>query len=265
MSIRTNLKLPREHGAWAMLYVPFVMGILVAGSFSWRVLLLGLSMTFVFIAREPLLLWWRARNQGKESGAMGRLVLIYFGLAAFFGTPLVFFSHLFGLLPLALLVIALLGINTLQAGQREDRTVLGESLAIVGLTLTAPAAYYVAHGRWEVVALWLWTLSALYFASSIFYIKLRVLALNPRKQQAREQAWWYCALYHSSLLISLVVLALTSSVYLFALVAFGPALLRAFWSLLRPAHQLNLRRVGVLEICYSLIFLIFMAMTFRWQ
>src|ERR1051326_7839061 len=198
MNFRTTFKLPKEHGAWAMLYVPFCMGILVAGSLSWRVLLLGLSMTFVFIARESLLLWWRARSRGKEASDTGRLMLIYFGLAALCGAPLIFFSQLFGLVPMALLVIVLLGINTLQAAQREDRTVLGESLAIIGLTLTAPAAYYVARGKWETVALWLWILSALYFTSSIFYVKLRVLALSARKEQARQQAWWSCALYHSS-------------------------------------------------------------------
>src|ERR1041385_42416 len=127
MNFRTTFKLPKEHGAGAMLYVPFCMGILVAGSLSWRVLLLGLSLTLVFIAREPLLLWWRARSRGKETRAKGQLALIYFGLAAVFGAPLIFFYQLFGLVPIALLVIVLLGINTWQAGQREDRTVLGES------------------------------------------------------------------------------------------------------------------------------------------
>jgi hypothetical protein len=262
MNFRTTLQLPREHGAWAMLSVPFLIGVLVGGGQSWRVLWLGLAMTFVFIAREPLLLWQRARRRGKDSGAARRLVFIYFGLAALFSAPLLVFHHLFGLVLLGLLVMILLGVNTWQAGQREDRTVLGESLAILGLTLTAPAAHYVARGRWEVVALWLWALSALYFTSSVFYVKLRVLE-STRKEQARKQAWRHCALYHASLSISLVVLALTSSVYLFALVAFAPALLRAFWSLLKPAGQLNLRRIGVMEICYSLVFLIFMAIAFR--
>ena len=39
MSLRVMLKLPREHGAWAMLYVPLVTGVLVAWSFPLRVLL----------------------------------------------------------------------------------------------------------------------------------------------------------------------------------------------------------------------------------
>ena len=52
MSLRSNLGLPREHGAWAMFYVPFVLGILVAGRVSLPVLLLLLATSTVFISRE---------------------------------------------------------------------------------------------------------------------------------------------------------------------------------------------------------------------
>ncbi|MEP7274444.1 MAG: YwiC-like family protein, partial [Acidobacteriota bacterium] len=34
MKLRFGLKLPKEHGAWAMVYVPFVLGLLVAGKFN---------------------------------------------------------------------------------------------------------------------------------------------------------------------------------------------------------------------------------------
>jgi hypothetical protein len=51
--------------------------------------------------------------------------------------------------------------------------------------------------------------------------------------------------------------------HVFALIAFAPVLMRTAWHLLKPADQLNLRRVGVLEILYSLIFLIFITLTFN--
>lgn len=246
-----------------MLYVPFVVGVLVAGRVSWHVLLLGLAITLVFIARESLLAWWRARQRGREAGEAGKWLVVYLGLAAASGAPLILWSHFYWLIPLGLLVAALLAVNTLQAGQREDRTVLGESLAILGLTLTAPSAHYVAVGALSPVALWLWALSALYFTSSIFYVKLRVLQLNPRKAQARQRAWWLCALYHLFLSVSLLALALTGGLHLFAVVAFAPVLVSRFLALSQPAGQLSLRRVGVQEICYSLFFLVFITLTFR--
>jgi hypothetical protein len=246
-----------------MLSVPFVTGILVAGTVSWRVLLLGLSATFLFIARESLLTWWRARRRGREAGTVRWLMLIYLGLAGLFGAPLLFQHHLFGFVPLGLLAFILLGINTEQAVRQEERTITGEVLAIIGLTLTAPTAHYVARGEWESTALWLWALNALYFTSSVFYVKLRVLSVHSRKEQARQQIERQCAFYHSFLLMALLVLALTGSLNVFALIAFAPVLMRTAWHLLKPADQLNLRRVGVLEIFYSLIFLIFITLTFN--
>ena len=242
--------LPREHGAWAMLYVPMAVGALVAGGFSWRVALIVLAQTFVFIAREPLLVWWRA-------------LAVYLAFAAVSGAPLVFVSRLLWLVPLGLVSALLLTVNAEQAARREDRTLAGELLAIAGLTLTAPATYYAARGQWDGVAIWLWALCALFFASSVFYVKLRVAALNRRKGQERRRAISRCAVYHTFLLAALLGLALSTSLNLFLFLAFAPVLARSFWSLARPAGELNLRRVGVAEIVYSLFFLAFITLTFR--
>lgn len=246
-----------------MLYVPLVAGALVAESFSWRVVLISLAMTFIFISRESLLAWWRARRRGSDGRESLRVMLIYLVLAGASAAPLIFVSHLFWLAPLGLVAIALLAFNAEQGARREDRTVMGEMIAILGLTLTAPATYYVARAEWNAVALGLWGLCALYFASSVFYVKLRVYWLNRRKEHVRQQAFKSCALYHAFLLASLLVLAFTGSLNLFALVAFAPVLARSFWQLIKPATRLNLRRIGVLEIIYSVVFLIFITLSLR--
>ncbi len=264
MRLRTTLRLPKEHGAYAMLYVPFLLGVMVAGDFSGRVWLLLLSVTALFISRESLLVWWRARSRGRKAIGAGRLLAVYLGLTALCGALLLLFWQLFWLVPLALVGGVLLIINGKQAVRLEERTVLGEVLAICGLTLAAPAAYYVASGAWESTAIWLWVLSALYFASSVFYIKLRVLSLHPQRQQDQRRVWQHCAFYHSFLLVSLLLLAFTGSLHLFALIAFAPVLGRAFWSLFNPARKLNLTRAGIFEVIYSLMFLIFITLSFRW-
>jgi hypothetical protein len=40
-------------------------------------------------------------------------------------------------------------------------------------------------------------------------------------------------------------------------------LARTFWFLFKPAGQLSLKRIGVLEIIYSVVFLVFITLTFR--
>jgi hypothetical protein len=257
------LKLPKEHGAWAMLYVPFAVGALVAWSAPLRLLLLAVSVTFVFIARESLLIWWRARGRGRQNDEALRFTVSYLALAGVFGAPLLLVYHLYWFIAMGLAALVLLAINARQAVRREDRTIGGEMMAIAGLTLTAPAAFYAARGAFDVDALWLWVLCAVYFASSVFYVKLRVNTISPRMNEARRQAWWRCAFYHAFLLASLLVLALTGNLNLFAFAAFAPVLTRSFWYLARPERRINLRRVGWLEMVYSLVFLVFTTLNFR--
>ena len=263
MSLRSALKLPKEHGAWAMLYVPFVLGVAVAGRVNWPVLLLLLSTTAVFISRESLLVYWRARARGRDAAEAGRALLIYLTLAAAFGSPLIFVYKLFWLIPLGLIGAALLLVNGKQAARMEERETTGEIMAIVGLTMTAPAAYYAASGRWEMTTSWLWLLSALYMASSVFYIKLRVYRLNPRKQAEQRRALRSCAFYHSFLIVALPALIFAGSLGLFAFIAFTPALVRTFGGMLAPKSKVNLMRAGILEIAYSIVFMICAALGFR--
>jgi hypothetical protein len=263
MSIRSALKLPKEHGAWAMLYVPFILGVAVAGRVNWPILLLLLSATAVFISRESMLVYWRARARGRDAAEAGRTLLLYLALAAALGSPLVFAFELFWLIPLGLIGAALLLINGRQATRMEERETMSEIMAIGGLTMTAPAAYYAASGRWEMTAFWLWLLSALYMASSVFYVKLRVYRLNPRKQAEQRQALRSCALYHSFLIVALPALIFAGSLSLFAFIAFTPALVRTFWGMFKPKSKVNLMRAGILEIAYSLVFMICAAVAFR--
>lgn len=246
-----------------MLYVPFAVGTLVAATFSWRMLLLLLSVTSLFIARESLLVWWRGGSHRQTRQQARRVTLIYLAFAAAIGGPLVWLDKLYWLVPLAAASAGLLLFNAQQARRRADRTIFGETIAILGLTLTAPAAYYVATGTVDRTALWLWAMCALYFTSSIFYVKLRVYAMNRRKPEAQRHSWRLCALYHLFLLGGLTVLATAGGLNPLAMAAFAPALARSFWQLVKPAAELNLRRIGVMEIVYSLVFLVFITMTFR--
>ena len=262
MTTRSRFKLPREHGAWAMLYVPFAVGWFVAGSSPFRLVLLALSVTFVFIAREPLLVWWRGRTRGRLNQEAFQFGLGYLLLGALFGVPLLVVYDLFWLTAIASLALVLLALNARQAVARKDRTIGGEMMAIVGLTMTAPAAFYAARGAFDVTALWLWALCTIYFASSIFYVKLRVSTINPHRDESGRQTR-RCGFYHAFLLMLLLTLSFTGDLTAFALIAFAPVLARSFWYIARPARQINLRRVGLLEMVYSVVFLIFTTLNFH--
>src|SRR5262245_57624321 len=125
MSLRSKMKLPREHGAWAMLYVPFVLGVTVAGNINGAAVWLLLATTALFISRESLLVWWRARKRDRQTQSSryaGQLLLIYLLITAACGLPLLLFYQFYWLMPLALIGAALLIINGRQATDFEDRT-----------------------------------------------------------------------------------------------------------------------------------------------
>jgi hypothetical protein len=269
MKAHSVLKLPREHGAWAMLYVPLFAGVVAAGRISFSVFLLALATTSFFISREPLMAWIKARRCQKDPGRSRILMLVYIGSGLLFAAPLIVVSRLFWLLPLGLLVLVLLWVNSaLAARGREEYAARGwraasEISGIAGLALGAPAAYYTASGGLGGTAAWLWLLSTLYFISSVFYVQMRVLSCNRRRPEAYRKAQSYCAAYHLLLLIGLVLLARLGSFNFLVLIAFAPALVRALFHLVRPRGRLSLGRIGALEIVYSAVFLVFIALAFR--
>ena len=246
-----------------MLYVPLLVGIAAAWAFPWRLVLLIISATLFFIGRESLVAWWRAYRRGNDHRRWLGTTLVYFGLFALLGAPLILLFQLYLLIPVALIGIILLAVNAEQSVRREDRTIAGEGLAIAGLTIVAPTAHYVALGEWNNDALLLWLLSALYFMSSVFYVKFRVSAANTRRARESRRSWSYCAAYHVALPVIFVALTLLTDRHMLAVLGFAPVIARAFWSLLRPAPRLNLKRIGVLEIVYSVVFLVFMTLTFK--
>ena len=259
MRLRAKLKLPKEHGAWAMLFVPMAAGVLIAKSFSPQLLLFMLSATLLFISRESLLVWLRARSRGKKAPDARQLLIIYLSAGLIPAAPLILHYRLVALIPMALAALTLAAFNVRGTVRFNDRTAWGDSVAILGLTITAPAAFYVASGRWDNLALLLWALSAMYFASSIYYVKLRVASVHAGQAADRRG----CARYHGFLLGSLVLMAYTGNLRWLTIAAFCPVLIRSFAQLIRPASRVNLRRAGILEIVYSLVFLFFITLTYR--
>jgi hypothetical protein len=246
-----------------MLYVPLVLGGVVAGGGAWRVILLGLSATFVFFGRESGLVWWRAKARRSDAGNAGIVTLVCLGLAAIAAGPLIVFARLYGLALFGAASAGLLVWNARQAAKREERTMTTELLGIAGLTLTAPAAYYAGRAVWSMEAMWLWLLSALYFASSVFYVKLRVLSVHSRQPRELARIRRLCFGYHLALAAAITLLAQPGRFGAFLILAFAPILVRAFWHLLRPGKQLVLKRIGLLEVLYSVVFLVFSAAGFQ--
>ena len=171
--------IPREHGVWPMFLVPLLVGAGVAPISDGMVGLLLSAAIFAHVARYELLLLVRLRAKG---GVDRRAFLLFLSSSA-----LAFTSALFLVLEARWLLLSLGGgallfmaLHTFLALKRTERSIHGELLGIAGLTMTAPAAYYVAAGELNVAAFTLWLLSFLYFGRSVFYVKMKVAAHGKR-------------------------------------------------------------------------------------
>jgi len=258
------MRVPKEHGAWAMLYVPFAAGVLAAGPVTLGhlpglVLLLG-SVTGLFLGRESLLAWLRSRDRRQDSRDKARATSWQLGGAIACAAGLLATRPPAAIVPLGLFGAIVLGIHILQMRRREARTISGEVLAILGLTLAAPAAFLVGTGAWSPRALLLWALCVLFFTSSVFHVKHRVLAAQPRRVAERRAMRWASGVYHVLLLVALGVLAAGRHVHVFVWVAFLPVVVRAFAALFAQPARPDLKRAGILEIAYSILFLLFVTL-----
>jgi hypothetical protein len=263
--MQQGIPIPREHGAWAVLYGPFLIGAGSAGRLDAEILIFWVAVTAFFLARHPLSRLARLGAAGpidadKFSYWM-RWFVIYLvaGLAA--TVPLLFYYKLWYLLPLggasALVLLAHLYLST----KRAERRLLGEFLGVAGLTLTAPGAYYVLQARADDVALFLWFWNLLYFTSGIFYVKMRV-GCFARKPDS-HLLLWQCALYHLLLLCLIVSWVWWGRVSQLFLLAFLPIVVRAFAGMLVRQRGLNLKRIGYMEIGFTVIFVIAMVWASR--
>ena len=139
--------LPREHGAWAMLYLPLVLGVIVA----WPVplvpgSLLVASTTAAYLAQHAAGVLLRRRG----APGTGVWLALYGAVAVLSGAALILGFGLRDLLWLALPSLVLLGWyarHRRNTRRQIDRSLRSQLASVAVLALTAPAAVIVARGQ----------------------------------------------------------------------------------------------------------------------
>ena len=259
-----KVPVPREHGTWAMLYAPLICAIVSVGYVDLRLGLFLLSTTAAFFLREPLETWIRLRTL--KSSDESRLAELRNWIAAYLVPACVPAAYLMisfdlWLLPIfAAIYCAMLVLHVLWISNRSDRQVQAELAAVLALTSSAPACRYAMLGTLDFTAFLLWALNALFFASSVFYVKMRVSRVA-RKHSTSHAVTLSC-LYHLLLAAALATLAMRGWIPWLATLAFAPVLVRAFWGILSRG-KLSLTRIGIGEVVFTVVFVCIMILSFR--
>jgi hypothetical protein len=254
--------LPKEHGTWAMLLVPFVVGSGVARRCDVVQVLLLVAVVIAFLLYTQAAGWFRAiRTPAASSPARGavRTRLAALALAA----TLAAIPALTALPPRDVLALAIvtagIGIAVVAAlAARRERALAGQLLAPVGLGFSAVVAHAVARRALEPLAFALWALCALFFVGGVLYVRLKILALPRRKALGTPGARTRFAAPTLGLLVLVVVLAglvvWWARLSPLVMLGFTTVAVQALVGAARVDRPASLKRVGLISTAHSVVF-----------
>jgi hypothetical protein len=229
---------PKQHGAWAMLVLPFLFGMFAAGPKPIHGLLfLGWLCAYLF--SYPLLQWLRT---GKKR-VYQTPTFLYGGVLFVIGAALLIWKpELFRWAPL---FIPMLLVNLIYARRNRERAVLNDLAAVVQFSLMVFVAFDAGGGEDWRFAAGLFLLSLLYFTGTVFYVKTMIREKNNKRFYRLSVA------YHAVLPI---VVGLTVDPLLVPV--FVVLFIRAVWT---PRTNLSVKAFGMLEFAYAALMIVSVA------
>ncbi|HET9406859.1 MAG TPA: YwiC-like family protein [Candidatus Sulfotelmatobacter sp.] len=282
---RRALIVPREHGAWGLLLVPLVTGAGVAIHEIWvphvspplRDMGITLSPTvsfFLLLAAALALFWMRTpvesllgtsamrAQTAEERRTVGAVIAALLAVAAMTLGALLWAGRNRHLWLIGLVAgVAFAAQAALKKLGRSVR-MLSEMVGTLGLTASAPAAYYVMTGKLGVTAFMLWLANFLFAGNQIHYVQLRIH--TARLEGFREklaQGWKFATGQVGMIAIVCIACALKFMPWA-VLLAFAPVLLRGFAYFLQKPGPLVVRRLGWNELAQGVGFCVLLVAAF---
>jgi len=253
--------IPREHGAWAVLLVPILVVAAVLRTVNFNLLFLTVSLLLAFMAFVPAQILLRRGWSAPANAELKRAKtwsLVYAVGCMLFALPLVlqgFWSlPLFGLIGVAAFIVSLM------ISKGSQKTILSDLFAVLGLTLSGPAAYYVLRGSTDALSAQLWLLCFLFFGSSVFYVHMKLKAASLKGVELdrthKLSLGWLNLGYHFLMLALVGVLAALNFTNELAVVAFAPIAVHAVYGTFKLSTRVKFKNLGWALLGHSIAFVI---------
>lgn len=227
--------IPNQHGAWAFVITPVVIGGLRAGWTLWHwLLLLGWISAYCFNFYIGLTVkGWRREDRFSRYRSQQ---LTYGAIAAVSATALCIQRPQLLIAGLALLPV--FAANLYFISSRNERAWLNDLLGVIAASWLGGISLWFGSENFEVTNLtWLlWT--GCYFAGTVWYVKTMI------RERGKSGWLWLSRLWHTGLV---VVVAIADPAFL---AVFIPAGVRAWWL---PGHKISAKHVGFIEVGITLI------------
>jgi len=269
---RRAMIVPREHGAWGLLFVPLFTGF--AAGFApeyriWSLLLFTVCAVALFFLRTPVesLLGigsMVARTSGERRTAL--VASAGFGLLASACLIVLIWKERYS----ALLVLgAVIGCTfVLQAVLRRlgrSTRMISQVVGAIGLTCAAPEAYYIGTGHLDIRAFVLWAVNWIFAGNQIHFVQLRIRAARATTFTERFERGRLFFIAQLALLPVLVLASLSRKLTPLMIIAFVPAVLRGSQWFFRKAEPLDVKRLGWSEMKHGIAFGILLAIAFLYR
>ena len=252
---RRRLRLiPNQHGAWAFLVVPLLLGFTVAG-WSW----VGAGFAFAWVVSYPLSFYsmrvlraWLKRHRltrvaKRDLTAAG----VWAVPLALVGVPLLIVRP--WLVAVAAVAAVLWSVSLWFSIRGQERSMANDLLLVAQAATAVPLMWAVTTNSvalesfptavWELMAL-----SAVYFTGTVIHVKSLI-------RKAKDRRWhWGSVAYHA---VALIVMTLVSPWFV---IPFGACLIRSL--LLKPGMRPG--AIGGVEVVMSLLVLLAGVMTVAW-
>lgn len=225
--------LPPQHGAWAMLLVPFLVGVLFAGP-SWTQLPLLVAWLGGYLLSYYVFLAVKTQQLSR----VGPQVLVYSAVTVPAAVLVVVVRP--ELLSFAPLYALLAAVNAAYAWRRSERALLNDLASVVQGALMVPVAAGAA-GVAPSAVLAPFMVVLLYFAGTVLYVKTMI------RERGDPRYLRGSITYHAAAAVVAGILAWPLAV------PFGWFLMRAAWL---PHRSPTPKRIGMIEIANCVVLLV---------
>ncbi len=266
--------IPREHGSWGT-FGGLILASLLALGVNANVALSLVAGVALFLAREPLSQGVRMRYGRRPQPVPKALCFwagVYLAISGLAGALLIVRGELWGLIWLGLAGAAVLAVHLAIAPQRKlVMSAWGEWIGVLGVSLIIPAIYLAAHETLDAQALGLWLIGLAQVTGPIFYIRLkvRIQARLPEPPPINQRliAAWRPLLFSVLSLGGAYLLGVWGWVPPLAWLALTPSAIKHLWGALdwTPRGQLDIRRLGWMEVANILIFAVILGAVYRFS
>ncbi len=244
-----------------MLLVPLVTGAGVGLRFGqhtlWLALftLAALSLFWMRTPVETLLGTSAVRAQSATERRTALLAALGLGLIATWSLgTLLWDGHNLGLLVIGAGAGAAFALRSLARQLGRRARMAAQLIGALGLTCTAPAAYYVVSGGLDRRALALWLANWIFAGNQIHYVQVRIHSARAsgwREKFSRARGFFFGQVLMAVTLLLAWRFELLPAL---ALVAFLPVLIRGVSWFFREPRPLNVHRLGLAELSQAVAF-----------